>query len=74
MFFYVRRYEGGKITHQSKTFKNNPKKLELTEKLENLKSFPKNKKCYISFWWCQHLSAKKRIKKSKLAQISYMSD
>ena len=43
-FMYVKRVGGGKITPpQSKIFKNDPKKLKLTPKLEHIKIFPKHK-------------------------------
>ena len=54
---------GGKITPpQSKIFKNDPKKLKLTPKLEYIKIFPKHKEKICSdpyFWWCQHFFGKK---------------
>ena len=40
---YVKRMGGGKITPpRSKIFKNDPKKLKLTPKLEQIKNFPKH--------------------------------
>ena len=43
-FMYVKCMEGDKITPQSKTFKNDAKKLKLTHKLEILRNFPKYQK------------------------------
>ena len=40
---YVKGMGRGKITPQSKIFKNDPKKLKLTPKLEHIKIFPKHK-------------------------------
>ena len=52
----------------SKIFKNDPKKLKLTPKLENIKSIPKYKEKICSdpyFWWCQHFFGKKSQKVAK---------
>ena len=43
-FMYVKGMGGGKITPQSKTFKNDAKKLKVSHKLETPKNFPKYQK------------------------------
>ena len=40
---YVKHMGRDKITPRSKNFKNDAKKLKLTQKLEHIKSFPKYK-------------------------------
>ena len=65
---YIKQMGGGKITPQSKIFKNDPKKLKLTPKLEHIKIFPKHKDKICSdhyFWWCQHFFGKKLQKVAK---------
>ena len=44
LFMYVKGMGGGKITPQSKTFKNDAKKLKVSHKLETLRNFPKYQK------------------------------
>ena len=44
LFDVRQRYGGVKITSHSKIFKNDPKKLKLTPKLEHINIFPKHKK------------------------------
>ena len=41
---YVKRMGGVKLPPLSKIFKNDPKKLKLTPKLEHIKIFPKHKR------------------------------
>ena len=43
-FMYIKGIGGGKITPQSKTFKNDAKKLKVSHKLETLRNFPKYQK------------------------------
>ena len=47
-FMHVKGMGGGKITPQSKTFKNDAKKLKISHKLETLKKFPKYKKKFVA--------------------------
>ena len=42
-FRYIKDGGGVKLPPQSKIFKNDPKKLKLTPKLEHIKIFPKHK-------------------------------
>ena len=66
---YVKGMGGGvKITSQSKIFKNDPKNLKLTPKLEHIKIFPKHKEkiCFDHYFrWCQHFFVKKLQKVAK---------
>jgi len=66
---YVKGMGGVKLPPQSKIFKNDPRKLKLTPKLEHTKIFPKHKEKICSdhyFWWCQHFFGKKLQKAAKL--------
>ena len=64
---YVKGIGGDEITlTQSKTFKNDAKKLEILHKLKTCKTFPKYQKKFaaiIIFWWCQALFSAKNSKK-----------
>ena len=65
-FMYVKGMGGGKITPQSKTFKNDAKKLKVSHKLETLRNFPKYQKkicCHQYFLMMSALFLAKKFKK-----------
>ena len=47
-FMYVKGMGGGKITPQSKTFKNDAKKLKVSHTLETLRNFAKYQKKIVA--------------------------